>query len=179
MSYQDCELRYCFSTSSVSDTQAFGGVLAGLTTVGDVIILVGDLGAGKTAFVQGFSSALGVTTQVTSPTFTLANRYTGTLMVNHIDVYRFTHLGEANDLALSELFDDGVTLVEWGDKILSLLPEQYLTVKIRFLSDSDDSMVNSDVEDDIRLIELVARGETWSARSERLLAGLEPWMKTC
>lgn len=126
-----------FVTTSMSDTRSFGAALADLVGVGDVIILVGDLGAGKTVFVQGFAAALGVTSPVTSPTFTLANRYRGKLIVNHLDVYRFDHFEEVHDLALVELFDDGVTLVEWGNRIISLLPPAHLLVEIRFQLDAD------------------------------------------
>lgn len=123
-------------TTSMGDTRCFGAALADLVGVGDVIILVGDLGAGKTVFVQGFAAALGVTSPVTSPTFTLANRYQGKLIVNHLDVYRFEYFEEAHDLALVELFDDGVTLVEWGNRIISLLPPTHLLVEIRFQFDT-------------------------------------------
>ena len=106
-------------TAGVAQTRALGSAVAELVETGDVLLLAGDLGAGKTAFVQGFAAGLGVTAPVTSPTFTLANRYQGRIVVNHVDVYRFERLEEVRDLALPELIEEGVTLVEWGDVISS------------------------------------------------------------
>ena len=155
-------------TAGVDETRALGGAVATLVAVGDVVVLVGDLGAGKTAFVQGFAASLGVTAPVTSPTFTLANRYEGRLVVNHLDVYRFDCPEEVSDLALPELLDDGVTLVEWGDTIASALPSEQLSVTIRF-GDRDDD----------RSFELRGQGETWNRRADRLRAALEGWAVPC
>ena len=155
-------------TAGVDQTRALGGAVATLVDAGDVVVLVGDLGAGKTAFVQGFAASLGVTAPVTSPTFTLANRYEGRLVVNHLDVYRFEHFGEVQDLALPELLDDGVTLVEWGDTISLALPAEHLSVTIRF-GDGDDD----------RSFELRGQGETWNRRADPMGAALEPWCQAC
>ncbi|MCY4422801.1 MAG: tRNA (adenosine(37)-N6)-threonylcarbamoyltransferase complex ATPase subunit type 1 TsaE [Acidimicrobiaceae bacterium] len=155
-------------TAGVDQTRALGGAVASLVHAGDVVVLVGDLGAGKTAFVQGFAASLGVTAPVTSPTFTLANRYEGRLVVNHLDVYRFEHSGEVQDLALPELLDEGVTLVEWGDTILVALPAEHLSVTIRF-GDGDDD----------RSFELRGQGETWNRRADRMGAALAPWCRAC
>ena len=156
------------STAAADETRALGGAVAGLADIGDVVVLVGDLGAGKTAFVQGFAAALGVTGPVTSPTFTLANRYRGRLVVNHLDVYRFDRPEEADDLALPEILDDGVTLVEWGDTVSSALPPERLSVAIRFGAGDDD-----------RCFELRGRGESWQSRAVRLRSALEPWASRC
>lgn len=120
-------------------------------------MLVGDLGAGKTAFTQGLCAALGVDEPVTSPTFTLANRYEGRLVVNHLDVYRVEALAEAEDLALTELLDDGVTVIEWGDVILATLPADRLDMRLTF-----------GVGDDDRLIEFTAVGPRWAERIDDL-----------
>lgn len=190
---------YHLVTADVDETRACAGAIAGSVAVGDTIILVGDLGAGKTAFVQGFSAALGVAAPVTSPTFTLANRYTGRLVVNHLDVYRFDHLAEAHDLALPELAEEGVTLVEWGDRITPLLPEERLEVAIGFCAggsggagpaggagsaadagsagDADSAGVRADLDDDCRLLELRGRGESWRLRADSLRTVLEPWIR--
>ncbi len=160
-------------TASVDETRALGGAVASVAATGDVIVLVGDLGAGKTAFTQGFAAALGVTTPVTSPTFTLANRYEGSITVNHLDVYRFDHPDEAHDLALEELLDDGITLVEWGDAIAGMLPAGHLSVTIRFRS-ADDGLPG-----DERLLTLRGRGKHWSTRQPRLEAALRPWSRSC
>ncbi len=156
------------STATVDETRVLGGAVAAVADAGDVVVLVGDLGAGKTAFVQGFAATLGVTAPVTSPTFTLANRYEGRLVVNHLDVYRFDDPEEVSDLALPELLDEGVTLVEWGDTIASALPAEHLSVTIRFGSGDND-----------RSFELRSHGESWQHRTDRLKAALEPWTRPC
>src|SRR5437588_3476335 len=104
--------------------------LATLLSGGDVIVLTGDLGAGKTTFVQGAARALGVTDPVVSPTFTLVRRYRGSRPVFHVDVYRLDRIQEVIDLGVEDLFEpDGVTFVEWGDVIEGLLPEAYLELE--------------------------------------------------
>lgn len=152
-------------THAVAQTRALGAALAPLVAAGDLILLVGDLGAGKTAFTQGLATALGVTAPVTSPTFTLANRYEGQMVVNHLDVYRFDDPAEAEDLALPELLEDGVTLIEWGDRILPALPTDRLEVRIRF-GDGDDE----------RELELVGVGERWTDRRGLLEGALDEWV---
>lgn len=156
------------STDTVGGTRALGGAVAAVVDTGDVVVLVGDLGAGKTAFVQGFAATLGVSAPVTSPTFTLANRYEGRLVVNHLDVYRFDGPSEVGDLALPELLDEGVTLVEWGDTIAAALGAEQLSVTIRFGSGDND-----------RSFELRSQGESWQRRAHRLRSALEPWTPLC
>jgi len=105
-------------TVSVADTRAVAGRLAALCAAGDVVLLVGELGAGKTAFVRGAAAALGVRDQVTSPTFTLAHFYPfghGTIL--HVDAYRLSGVLEYRDLGLDDYLEDSVTLIEWGEKI--------------------------------------------------------------
>lgn len=155
-------------TAGVDETRALGGAVATLAAVGDVVVLVGDLGAGKTAFVQGFAASLGVSAPVTSPTFTLANRYVGRLVVNHLDVYRFEHLDEVQDLALPELLDDGVTLVEWGDTISLALPAEHLSVAIRFGEGDND-----------RRFEFRGWGDRWRGCVAQMGAALERWCRPC
>ncbi len=134
--------------------------MAALVQAGDLLVLCGDLGAGKTAFTQGFGRALGVTTPITSPTFTLANRYEGdALTVNHLDVYRLSHIDEVRDLGLLELVDGrSVTLVEWGDAIVGALPGGYLEVRLSLGVGPDD-----------RLLEFRIIGPDWAEREEDLL----------
>ncbi len=151
-------------TAAVGQTRLLAEAIAGLVDDGDLLVLVGDLGAGKTAFTQGFAAALGVDVPVTSPTFTLANRYEGRLIVNHLDVYRLEDLVEARDLAIPELLEQGVTLIEWGEMILSALPADRLDVSITF-GDGDDD----------RRIELRTVGDRWDNRLSALRAATKTW----
>ena len=126
---------------------------------------MGDLGAGKTAFAQGFGAALGVTEPITSPTFTLAQEYQGRIMVHHLDVYRLEQLDEVRDLGLPELLDgDSVTLIEWGDTIAPALPNDYLELSLSFGDDDDDRVITASVV-----------GPGWSARAIALENALSPW----
>lgn len=118
-------------TSSPEATRALAAALAPLLEAGDVISLVGDLGAGKTAFAQGLAHGLGVEGPVTSPTFTIVQEYEGRLPVAHVDVYRLDTVQDLYDLGFDELIDDGrVTIVEWGDLIAPALPADHLVVRI-------------------------------------------------
>lgn len=152
------------ATGSVGETRSLGAAVASVAAPGDLISLSGDLGAGKTAFVQGFAAALGVAQPVTSPTFVLANRYEGRMVVNHLDAYRLSGVGEAHDLALPELLDDGVTLVEWGDVISAALPADRLEIAIGFGTGPDD-----------RSVALTTRGPSWLERSAALDRAVQAW----
>jgi tRNA threonylcarbamoyladenosine biosynthesis protein TsaE len=146
------------STSSANETRELAARLAAYAEPGDLILLVGELGAGKTTFVQGFGAALGVTEPITSPTFTLAREYRGRLALHHLDVYRIEQLGEVLDLALPELLDSGaVTLIEWADAIIPVLPTEYLEVRLEY-GDGDDE----------RVISLRPVGERWAPRNPEL-----------
>lgn len=153
-------------TSGVEQTRALGATIAPLARSGDVILLTGDLGAGKTAFTQGFARGLGITERIVSPTFTIARHYEGTtLKLNHLDVYRLDHLQEAVDLGLAELIDDdGVTVIEWGDVVIPTLPADFLEVRFAYGFDDDE-----------RLVSLRVVGPGWSARRHALDEALTPW----
>ena len=154
------------ATTSVDETRALGEALAGLARPGDIVVLAGDLGAGKTAFVQGFGRGLGVIERITSPTFTLVHVYEGRYPVHHLDVYRLDQLSEAVDLGLAEMLDDGgVVLIEWGDAITPVLPHDYLEVRLTFGEGDDD-----------RGIALRPVGARWSGRTSALAGALGPWM---
>ena len=115
------------TTDAVEATRRLASAVAELARPGDVVVLAGDLGAGKTAFAQGFGAALGVAESITSPTFTLVNRFEGRLVLHHLDVYRLDRLEEVVDLGLAEFLDEeGVVLVEWGDTIAPVLPADVL-----------------------------------------------------
>ena len=117
--------RLSLRASSLDVDARRGRCLAALSRAGDVILLAGEMGAGKTAFAQGFGRALGVTEPITSPTFTLVHSYdTGGPTLHHADVYRLEQLSEVADLALGELAEfDGIVLVEWGDVVASTFGE--------------------------------------------------------
>ncbi|HET9078688.1 MAG TPA: tRNA (adenosine(37)-N6)-threonylcarbamoyltransferase complex ATPase subunit type 1 TsaE [Acidimicrobiales bacterium] len=138
-------------------TRALAGRLAGCLQPGDVLLLEGDLGAGKTTFTQGLAAAVGVDSGVTSPTFTLMNIYPTTAGFDlvHVDVYRLEHLSEVVDLALPEMLEDGaVAVVEWGERAAAALPGPHLRVRIE-RSDDDDAG---------RVVHLQPSGTAWEDR---------------
>ncbi len=152
------------STSSARETQEVASKIGALVEQGDLVLLVGELGAGKTTFVQGFGRALGVNEPITSPTFTLAREYDGRqLTVHHLDVFRLEQLDEVLDLALPELLDGpSVTLIEWGDAIIPALPGEYLEVRLEYGDDDDE-----------RVIGVHAVGARWLRREVELTRTLE------
>jgi tRNA threonylcarbamoyladenosine biosynthesis protein TsaE len=152
-------------TKSPDDTRELAGAIAPLSRAGDVVLLAGELGSGKTVFAQGFGRALGIEEPITSPTFTLVRIYPGRVRLVHADVYRLDHLQEVVDLALLELVDEGaVALVEWGDVAAPALPADYLEVGLEWGAGEDE-----------RRITLVAVGPGWSARQRALSAALGRW----
>ncbi|HVE45736.1 MAG TPA: tRNA (adenosine(37)-N6)-threonylcarbamoyltransferase complex ATPase subunit type 1 TsaE [Acidimicrobiales bacterium] len=152
-------------TKSADDTRELAVAVAALARPQDVILLSGDLGAGKTTFAQGFGRGLGVTEPIVSPTFTLVRTYKGRLPLVHCDVYRLERLEEVADLDLPELLDDGgVALVEWGDAITPGLPADFLEVRME-LGDGDDD----------RRLDLRVVGPSWTARMRPLSAALARW----
>jgi tRNA threonylcarbamoyladenosine biosynthesis protein TsaE len=152
-------------TCCVEATHQVAASLEPLLVAGDVLLLSGDLGAGKTAFVQGLAVALGITDRVTSPTFTLVHTYQGRLRLHHLDVYRFESCGEAIDLDLPELLDDdAVVVIEWAEIILSELPRSYLQIRIDLGSAEDPG--------DVRRLELEPVGESWQSRAAAVATAL-------
>ena len=149
----DIEIR----TETADRTRDLGEVLAALLRPRDTVVLTGDLGAGKTTLVQGIGRGLGVEDHVASPTFTLVREYTGRLDVAHVDVYRLERVQDVVDLGLDELGKpDRVLIVEWGDAVEDLLPDDRLRVE---LTSSDD---------EVRRIRIGAQGRSWAERWERL-----------
>ena len=113
-----------------ADTQAFAGRLASTLRPGDVLVLVGGLGAGKTLFTGGLAAGLGVEEPVVSPSFVLVRQYfSGFMALVHVDVYRLGSLNEFDDLDVFELAEEGVLVIEWGDAIESTLPNDHLRVE--------------------------------------------------
>ena len=151
---------------SIADTRAVASSLAQLARTGDVLILSGDMGSGKTAFAQGFADALGVDEPVTSPTFNLVHTYdTGRVNLHHADLYRLDRMSEVADLALAELVEgDGILLVEWGDPAASMLGDH---LEVRLRHDEND--------DEARFVTVRGVGRTWAARWERVEAAVASW----
>jgi len=124
------------TAATPEETAAAGERLGERLGPGDVVALTGELGAGKTCFIQGLTRGLGVTTWATSPTFVLINEYRGRVPVHHVDAYRTETFAELLDLGLLELMGGaGVTLVEWADKCGPLLPPGTVRVAIQGVGD--------------------------------------------
>jgi tRNA threonylcarbamoyladenosine biosynthesis protein TsaE len=133
------------ASRSPEATAAAGEALGAALDAGDVVALYGELGAGKTCFVQGLVRGLGVATQATSPTFVLVNEYRGRLPVHHVDAYRTGSLAELVDLGLLELMGgDGVTVIEWADKAEPLLPARAVRVRIEGVGDEPRTLTIDD-----------------------------------
>ncbi|MGH2747238.1 MAG: tRNA (adenosine(37)-N6)-threonylcarbamoyltransferase complex ATPase subunit type 1 TsaE [Actinomycetota bacterium] len=149
------------TTHSPEETRILGASLAPGLVPGDVLSLSGDLGAGKTVFVQGVAGALGVHGKVTSPSFTIVHEYEGRYPIVHIDVYRLDSFQEVLDLGFEELLDpSGILLVEWGVAVMPLLPSRYLEVEIRNPLESETGMD--------RKIAFRPRGAEWSGKLDRM-----------
>jgi tRNA threonylcarbamoyladenosine biosynthesis protein TsaE len=119
-------------TNSPEETWALAAELADELPAGTVIALHGDLGAGKTCFIQGYAVALGIDEPVTSPTYTLIGEYEGRLPLHHIDLYRLSGPEEALGLGLEEYFDvNGITAIEWAERADGLLPPDLLLIEIK------------------------------------------------
>lgn len=186
---------------SLASTHAIAAAIARLARAGDMIVLAGEMGAGKTAFAQGFGRALGVTEAITSPTFTLVHSYPvpgSKLTLHHADLYRLDSTSDVADLALHELAEfGGIVLIEWGDVAAATLGD-HLEVRLEFERDRPDEpdaaeggaaaggvAAESDGGggeatdefglDDPRSIEVHAAGPAWTGRWDRLRSDLEPY----
>lgn len=127
-----------FISHSVSETQSFAQSLATSLKGGEALLLVGDMGAGKTHFVKGLAKGLGVDEVITSPTFALHNVYQGRLTLNHFDFYRIEDSEEVAILGLNEFFSDknGVAAIEWSENVADLLPKRCIIVTIDKIDDN-------------------------------------------
>ena len=122
-----------FQTHSPEETQAIGEQFGQTLKRGDVVALIGDLGAGKTCLTQGIARGVGIFTDqvVNSPSYTLINEYDGEIPVYHIDLYRLEHHGEIVELGLEEYLEgDGICIIEWADRMLEMLPEHHIRMQI-------------------------------------------------
>ena len=156
---------------STDDTRDIATTIAMLVRAGDMIVLIGEMGSGKTTFSQHFAHTLGVTEPVTSPTFNLLHNYVGgRLQLHHADLYRLERTGELDDLGLTELQEaGGVMLVEWGDVVVEALGTG-LIVKLAVPENADtESSVT------VRQIEIDWRGMQWETRWDKLRSSLSNW----
>ncbi|SDT71049.1 tRNA (adenosine(37)-N6)-threonylcarbamoyltransferase complex ATPase subunit type 1 TsaE [Actinoplanes derwentensis] len=145
---------------TVEDTREFGRRLAGVLRAGDLVLLTGPLGAGKTAMVQGIGAGLGVQGPITSPTFVIARVHRGPLPLVHADAYRLGERpdprAEIDDLDLDASADDAVTVIEWGAGMVEQLNDEYLQIRIDRL------------DDDTRVVDLRPHGGDWAHRLETM-----------
>lgn len=153
-------------TKSSEDTQNLAAAVAEVVRPRDLVLLVGDIGAGKTTFAQGFGRALGIEEPITSPTFVLLRTYENALPLHHIDIYRLDHLQEVIDLGLMEMLDEGgVALMEWGDLAAPVLPRDYLEIHLDLVDDEAS-----------REIRIRGVGQMWSAREHSVAASIARWV---
>lgn len=118
-------------TTSAQETEELGTKIGKKLKKGDVISLRGSLGAGKTVIAKGIAKALNISEAIVSPTFTLVQEYEGTLSLYHLDIYRLSGEDEFESMGGEEfLYPDGVTLIEWSEKIDSMLPENTIYINI-------------------------------------------------
>jgi tRNA threonylcarbamoyladenosine biosynthesis protein TsaE len=138
------------TTRSPEETQQFGARLGELARPGDVLLLAGKLGAGKTCLVQGIARGLGIKEYAASPSFVVVRELYGRLPLYHMDFYRLENLEEIADLGLDDyLYGQGVSVVEWAEKGLSLLPPEHLLIEMSYVSDNE------------RRLKLKARGKRY------------------
>jgi tRNA threonylcarbamoyladenosine biosynthesis protein TsaE len=137
-------------TASATETEALGGRLAAFLRAGDVVTLVGELGAGKTTFVRGACRALGFAAPVTSPTFTIGHRYEAPVPVAHLDLYRIDELSAEEWGDLEPYFDGTIAFVEWPEHAGTWLPPVRAAVTMAHVDESHRS-IRIDSEDDLRL----------------------------
>ncbi|MDY6796293.1 MAG: tRNA (adenosine(37)-N6)-threonylcarbamoyltransferase complex ATPase subunit type 1 TsaE [Actinomycetota bacterium] len=142
------------TTRSEEETRELGEALASLLLPGDVILLVGELGTGKTCMARGLAQGLGVEERVLSPTFTLLREYRGDLPLVHLDAYRLEGPWDLHELGVEEYLEgEGVLMVEWGDRARDFFKQDLLEVKLEFAGWEGE-----------REILLVPRGESWIGR---------------
>jgi tRNA threonylcarbamoyladenosine biosynthesis protein TsaE len=153
-------------TKDATETEAVGEALGAQLRLGDLVVLTGDLGTGKTTFTKGLARGLGVTDRVTSPTFTIVQEYDGRVPVAHVDVYRLERIQELHDFGFEELLETRVTVVEWGEAIALVLPRDRIDIRIAM----DEAR-----GDDARVVEIAPTGMSWQARRAALDDAMRPF----
>jgi tRNA threonylcarbamoyladenosine biosynthesis protein TsaE len=145
------------TTLSAAETEAFGGLLAGLLRPGDVVLVRGELGAGKTTLVRGACRSLGIEGPVTSPTFTIGHLYRGRVTVAHLDLYRFVGISPAEWGDLEPYFDETIAFVEWPDAGLAALPPAKVSLLLEHVAPGERRITVDAV--DRTLLEDLARAD--------------------
>jgi tRNA threonylcarbamoyladenosine biosynthesis protein TsaE len=152
------------TTRSADETYALARRIGAVLRPGDVVLLDGELGTGKTVFAKGIAVALGISEPVVSPTFTVVREYDAPTPLVHVDVYRLDHLQELHDIGFDDLIgSEAVTVVEWGDRVSSLLPADRLDVHLEAGASDDD-----------RSVSFEAAGVSWAERRDVLLDAVSP-----
>ena len=129
---------YTFTSNSENDTKKFAENLASKLNIGDVIVLTGDLGSGKTKFTEGILKYFGLEDEISSPTFNIVNEHiSGNTKIFHFDVYRLENVDEFYAIGGEEYFSNGICIIEWGEIIKEALPNEY--IKISFKRDNSDT----------------------------------------
>lgn len=145
-------------------TQSLGAQLGELAQVGDVLLLSGTLGSGKTCLTQGIAWGLGVKEYASSPSFVIVREHHGRFPLYHVDLYRLDRIEEIADLGLDEyLYGDGICVVEWAEKGLAVLPQENLFIKLDYISDTE------------RRLNLEPRGERYTQLVKSLKLDLKEW----
>ncbi len=157
-------------TRAPSETRAAGRTLAALLEPGDVVLLAGQLGAGKTELAKGIAEGLGIEDTVVSPTFTIVREYAGRdaqgggIRMLHVDAYRLDHVQELLDLGLEDLAaDEAVTVVEWGDAVAGLFPADRVQVNIEMPDQTSQ---------DHRILRFTVAGPSWASRAAAVAAAV-------
>lgn len=135
-------MKLTISTTSAEETTALGERLGKLLSPGDVIALFGDLGAGKTTLTRGIAVGLGLEADIHSPTFTLIHEHPGPTPLYHVDLYRLSSELEVETLGLEEyIYSDGVTIIEWADRMTCMLPKDRLDITLRMQGDTERELI--------------------------------------
>jgi tRNA threonylcarbamoyladenosine biosynthesis protein TsaE len=150
-------------TRCPEETQDFGRRLGELARPGDVVLLTGALGAGKTCLTQGIAWGLGISEHALSPTFVIMRELRGRLPLYHVDLYRLDRLEETLDLGLDDYFDgNGVCVVEWAEKAMRLMPHNHLLIELEYITDDE------------RRLRLTAAGQRYDTMVRELGRPIEP-----
>jgi tRNA threonylcarbamoyladenosine biosynthesis protein TsaE len=138
-------------SSSPEETERIAALLASQLAPGDVVLVSGELGTGKTTFIRGACRALGVTGSVTSPTFTIGNRYAGRVAVSHLDLYRFDGMSDAEWGDLEPYFEDAIVFVEWPEAGRGYLPAPRAVVRLVHLGGDRRRLTIGDPEESLQM----------------------------